>query len=280
MQRRSRTLVIAVALVVIAALAGCTPVSRVPEEGQAPESARLSGSGTCIPLLRLLTDNYPSAAVAWRFLPGLHSGGGIDGVAGGELEVGAVSRELSEDELALGLEYTKLSDDGIVIAVHPSVTIDGLTTQQVKDIYSGAYANWSELGGPDLPITILDRNEDESAKIIMRKYVFGSDLVMSPQAVSLYYESDMIEGVKSTAGAIGYFSLGYSISTDIPVTHLALDGVEPTVANIESGAYPVIRPLGVVTSPDASPAIREFLTWATSAEADALLRANGFSPVE
>lgn len=281
MQRSTLALLTLTVLVTIGTLLGCSAASPpTDEESAALERVRLSGSGTCIPLLKLLTGNYPTDAVEWRFLPGLHSGGGIDGVANGDLEIGAVSRELSEDETALGLDYTKLSDDGIVIAVHPSVTIDGLTTEQVKDIYTGKYANWSELGGPDLPITILDRNEDESAKIIMRKYVFGPDLAMAPQAVSLYYESDMIEGVQSTAGAIGYFSLGYSISEDIPVTHLALDGVEPTVANIESGDYPVIRPLGVVTSPDASAAIREFLSWATSAEADALLRANGFTPVE
>lgn len=281
MRFQARALLALTVAIAIASLLGCAAEPSSTEREPAPaEEIRLSGSGTCIPLLKLLTGNYSSDAAEWRYLPGLHSGGGIDGVANGDLEIGAVSRELSEDEKALGIEYTKLSNDGIVIAVHPSVTIDALTTQQVKDIYSGTYANWSELGGPDLPITILDRNEDESAKIIMRKYVFGPDLVMAPQSVSLYYESDMIEGVQSTAGAIGYFSLGYSISTDIPVTHLALDGVEPTVENIENGTYPVVRPLGVVTSPDASDAIVEFLSWATSDEADALLRANGFPPAE
>ncbi len=230
-------------------------------------------------MLRLLTGAYPAREVEWRYLPGLHSGGGVQGVASGDLEVGAVSRELTDDELALGLDYTALADDGLVIAVHPSVMLHELTTQQVKDIYAGAYANWSELGGPDLPITILDRNEDESAKIIMRTFVLGSDLAISSKAVSLYYEPDMIQGVSSTAGAIGYFSLGYSISTDVPVTHVALDGVEPSVENILSGAYRVVRPLGVVTSPDASDDVKAFLAWSTSDEAREMLRANGYSPV-
>ena len=280
MQRRDRVLLALTASVVVVSLLGCTTVSDSAPEATELERVRVSGSGTCIPLLHLLTDNYPTDVVEWRYLPGLHSGGGITGVENGELEIGAVSRELSDEEAALGLVYTPLSNDGIVIAVHPSVTIDGLTTQQVKEVYAGTYSNWSELGGPDLPITILDRNEDESAKIIMRKYVFGPDLVMAPQSVSLYYESDMIDGVQSTAGAIGYFSLGYSISRDIPVTHLALDGVDATVENVESGTYPVVRPLGVVTSPEASADIRAFLEWATSEEARGLLRANGFSPAE
>jgi len=277
MQRLTRICLAATALVLVAAAAACAPVAELGAAETSAEVLRLSGSGTCIPMLHLLTDSYGGDRVQWRYLPGLHSSGGINGVAGGDLEIGATSRDLTEDEVGLGLVYTPISSDGIVIAVHPSVTIDSLTTQQVCDIYSGRYRNWQELGGPDLPITVLDRNEDESAKLVMRQCVFGPDLVMSPESVSLYYESDMVQGVQSTAGAIGYFSLGYSISEDVPVKHLALDGVAATVANIRDGSYPVVRPLGVVTSPDAPAEVEAFLEWAASDEACGLLEANGFA---
>lgn len=278
MHRFARAALVLAASALLFSQPGCTSKQEPKAEAAPAEIVRVSGSGTCIPLLHLLTESYTTGAVEWRYLPGLHTGGGVQGVAEGELEIGATSRELNEEETALGLVYTQLSDDGLVIAVHPSVTIDGLTTQQVRDIYAGVYSNWTELGGPDLPITVLDRNEDESAKIVLREYVLGPDLVIAPEAVSLYYEPDMIQGVQSTAGAIGYFSLGYSISRDVPVRHLALDGVEPTVENIRAGAYRVVRPLGIVTSPDAGDEIKAFLEWATSEEAQDLLRANGYSP--
>ncbi len=278
MHRFARAVLVFAALAMLASAAGCSSSDDQPLEATPAEVVRVSGSGTCIPLLHLLTETYTTDTVEWRYLPGLHTGGGVQGVAKGELEMGATSRALTDEELALGLVYTPLSDDGLVIAVHPSVTIDGLTTQQVKDIYSGVYSDWSQLGGPNLPITILDRNEDESAKIILREHVLGPDLVIAPTAVSLYYEPDMIEGVQSTAGAIGYFSLGYSISRDIPVRHLALDGVLPTVENIQNGTYRVVRPLGIVTSPDASDELQSFIDWATSDEARDLLHANGYSP--
>lgn len=276
--RRCVHFVLAAAVALSLALAGCSTDSvKVASQPEPTVVARISGSGTCTPLLRLLTDTYDGSDVEWRFLPGLHSGGGITGVASGELEIGAVSRELKPEEEALGLTYTKISNDGIVIAVHPSVTLQGLTTQQVRDIYSGAYDNWQELGGPDLPIVILDRNEDESAKIVLRKHVLGDDLVIAAEAVSLFYEVDMVQGVESTAGAIGYFSLGYGISKDIQVRFLDLDGVTPSVANIANGSYPVVRPLGVVTAPDAGPQIDAFLEWATSAKAAELIESNGFA---
>ncbi len=277
-----RKLLVSIALIAAASLilAGCASGPDTAVEHKPGEPVRVSGSGTCLPLLRILTDAYSDEAIEFVYLPGLHSGGGIKGVANGDLEIGAVSRELTADEEQLGLHYTVLSRDGLVIATHPSVPLDGLTTQQVKDIYQGKYANWSQLGGPDLPITILDRNEDESAKIILRQYVLGPDLKITPKAVNLYYEPDMIEGLQSTVGAIGYFSLGYGLSQDVPVRMLKLDGVEPSVANIENGTYRVIRPLGVVTAKNAGEEIDRFLEWATSAKAVELMKSKGFAPAE
>ncbi|MEN6429866.1 MAG: phosphate ABC transporter substrate-binding protein [Coriobacteriales bacterium] len=260
-------------------ISGCS-ASGGPGKGKPAEErerVRVSGSGTCLPLLEILTKEYGNDRVDFVYLPGLHSGGGIKGVANGDLEIGAVSRELTDEEKALGLDYTLISNDGLVVAVHPSVTIDGLTTQQVKDIYSGKYSNWAQLGGPDIPITILDRNEDESAKIILRKYVLGTDLKITPKAVNLYYEPDMIEGLQSTVGAIGYFSLGYGLSQDVPVRYLALDGVEASVENIKSGKYKIVRPLGIVTRSDVSAEVRRFLQWATSDEALALIESQGYA---
>lgn len=280
MASRKTGLFVALVVATTLLLTACTSSAEITAEHKSGGPVRVSGSGTCLPLLRLLTGAYNDDAVEFVYLPGLHSGGGIKGVANGDLEIGAVSRELSAEEEALGLRYTLLSRDGLVIATHPSVSLEGLTKQQVRDIYEGKYANWAELGGPDLPITVLDRNEDESAKMILREYVLGADLAITPKAVNLYYEPDMIDGLRSTVGAIGYFSLGYGLSQDVPVHMLMLDGIEPTVANIENGTYKVIRPLGVVTSADAGEQMDRFLQWATSAKAVELIKSEGFAPAQ
>lgn len=280
MTSRKVRLCMALMLVVSISLVGCVSPADSTADRKPGEPVRVSGSGTCLPLLRILTAEYPDATSEFVYLPGLHSGGGIKGVANGDLEIGAVSRELTAEEAKLGLRYTLLSRDGLVIATHPSVPLEGLTSQQVRDIYRGKYANWKELGGPDLPITILDRNEDESAKIILREYVLGKDLKITPKAVNLYYEPDMIEGLQSTVGAIGYFSLGYGLSQEVPVNMLKLDGVAPSVATIEDGSYKVIRPLGVVTAEDAGEQIDAFLEWATSAKAVELIKSRGFAPAK
>ncbi len=284
MRRSARIFALLLVIVALLVLTACADGESAAPAAVEGAQVRVSGSGTCLPLLRILSSEYlerhPDAEVEFVFLPGLHSGGGIKGVANGDLDLGAVSRDLTEEESALGLEYHLLSRDGLVIAVHPSVTIEGLTTEQVRAIYRGDHANWSELGGPDLPIVILDRNEDESAKIILRQYVLGPDLEITSKAVNLYYEPDMIDGLQSTSGAIGYFSLGYGISQDVPVRYLRLDGAQATVANIEAGTYEMVRPLGMVTSPEASEALKAFVEWSSSDEAHQVMESAGFAPAD
>lgn len=260
-------------------LGGCARDQADGTRAGAVDTTRVSGSGTCRPLVEMLTDAYEAQdkGVAFSYLPGLHSGGGIRGVANGDLDIGMVSRELTDEEKRLGLRYTPLSSDGLIIAAHRDVAVRGLTTAQVKAIYAGEVTNWSEVGGPDLAITVLDRNEDESAKIILREYVIG-DLKVTPRAVNLFYEQDMVDGLEKTPGAIGYFSLGYALSRDVPVRRLKLDGIDGTVANIRNGSYRVIRPLGVVTEQRAPASVSGFLKWATSKQAMELIESKGYAP--
>lgn len=273
---RGRALAVCVALVGALAVSGCASSQRTATERDLPE-IRISGSGTCLPLIEVLTEAYPRRnEVDFVYLPGLHSGGGIKGVDAGELDIGAVSRELDDEESALGLNYRTLSQDGLAIAVHPSVTISGLTSAQVNEVYAGKYANWKELGGPDLPIVILDRNEDESAKIVLREYVLG-DTVVTEDAIALFYEQDMVEGLEKTPGAVGYFSYGFSVAKDVQVTILELDGVAPTVSTIDDGSYKVVRPLGTVTEPEMKPEVEAFLDWASGDDAARLMEEKGYA---
>lgn len=253
-----------------------------PDATSASEQAviRISGSGTCRPLVELLAQEYESryGSVVFRFLPEMHSSGGIRGVADGALDVGLVSRDPTPEERELGLSFLMLSQDGLALAAHSAdLGVDGVTTQQVRDIYAGRFTNWKQLGGPDAELIVLDRNEDESAKIILRQYVLG-DIEVASRAVKLNQESDMVDGLVNTPNTFGYLSLGYALSREIPIHLLALDGISPTPENIEAGRYKMVRPLGLTYNPDPSPEVRAFLAFATSDEAKTLMRGWGFAP--
>jgi len=236
----------------------------------------LAGSGTGQPLIELLAEAYHQAnpGIVFEFMPQMHSGGGVRGAYEGMFDVGIVSRALNAEEEALGLRYVVVSLDGLTIAIHSAaIGVDAVTTDDVRGIYSGRITNWAELGGVDADIVVLDRNEDESAKIVLREFVLGpSDgFAITPRAASLNQESDMVDGLVNTQATVGYLSLGYALSENLPIHLLTLDGVEPTPANIQNGRYQMVRALGVVVKPEASPATEAFIEYLTSDAARAVM---------
>lgn len=272
--------VFGLALIVLMVFISCTPKQEKPKP-QSVLSIKITGSGTCRPLIEILARQYSKLhpEVKIVFLPGTHSKGGIEGAAQGLIDIGLVSRELKPEEKAFGLTYLVLSNDGLAIATHNLVKVKNLSTQQVRDIYSGKIKNWKETGGDDAPIIVLDRNEDESAKIILRQYVLGKTLPITKESTVLYYESDMVEALKRTPNTIGYLSLGYALSKKLPINLVSLDGVAPSVNNILNGKYKVVRPLGIVYK-RTTPQTKKLIDFFQSEEAMKLMIENGYAPYQ
>lgn len=256
---------------------GCSTADSSRSPFRAQTTLTVTGSRTCIPLMDILEEGCRDS-VEFAYLPSVYSSGGVEGVAEGDAEIGFVSRSLTEEEQKLGLRYEPLSWDALVFAVHPSVTIDGLTTEQICGLYSGETTNWQAVGGPDLPVTVFDRAEGGATKLLVRRHVLGEDLEISPRALEVAQETDMVDAIRGTRGSIGFVSLGWVIARKLPVRTLALDGIVPGVGTTLEGTYPLARPLGVVAREDASPYVEEFLEWATGDEAAALIAERGYAP--
>ncbi|PLZ89131.1 phosphate ABC transporter substrate-binding protein, partial [Fischerella muscicola CCMEE 5323] len=154
---------------------------------------------------------------------------------------------------------------GFLVATHPSVkNIINVTTEQLKGIYSGSIKNWQELGGPDAKIVILDRPKEEFAEHLLRKYYLGQDLKISSEAVVLRRESELIAAIQNTPYSIGAFSLAYAISHKLPVNHLSLNGVEPSLENIKNNKYPMVIPIGITIKKTLAKSVKEFVNYAMS----------------
>jgi phosphate transport system substrate-binding protein len=261
-------------------LPSCAPTKKEEEKGKEKvKIIRISGSKTCLPLMKILASEFEKKNPNYKiqFLPGAHSRAGIKGVAQGILDVGAVSRRLKPEEKALGVKYYCLSSDGLAVGVSKNIHLKNITSEEIRKIYRGEITNWKEIGGPDAPIVVLDRNEDESAKIILRQYILGKDLKITEKAVKLYFESDMINALIETPNAIGYFSLGYALSEKIPVNILSLNNVEPNIKNIKEKKYEMVRPLGVIVKGN-EPEVQKFLNFILSEEAKKIMEEAGFAP--
>lgn len=71
---------------------------------------------------------------------------GISSVADGVCDIGMASRDLKDSELEKGLTSQVIALDGIAVIVNNNSGITSLTSEQVKDIFTGAVTDWSEIG--------------------------------------------------------------------------------------------------------------------------------------
>jgi phosphate transport system substrate-binding protein len=257
-------------------LPGCTV--NPPAQTQT-QQIKVSGSSSAYPVIQELAAGYQSPAAKVSLLPKSQSEASIAGVKTGLFDIAAISRQLTPQEAQGDIQFREIAKDGLLVATHANVKgITNLTTDQLKDIYSGKVTNWKAVGGPDAKIVLLDRPEDESAKRLLRKHYLGADLKNSPEAVVLKQEGELITALQSTPYAIGAFSLAYALSHRLPVNHLRLNTIEPTPDSVANGKYVMVRHLGIISQKTPSPQAQAFINYAFGAESVALLKKQGFVP--
>lgn len=210
----------------IAALALCL----LPGVGFA-EDLRIEGTGEGLDIIEGLCAafmaDHPNTYVIIPSSTG--SDGGVSAVRTDKAVLGRVARPLSLAEQAHGLVYTRVFRLASAIYVHPSVTVTNLSTTQLVDIFSGHIANWREVGGPDLRIKVVRRQEDESTVIVLRETMPGwSDLRLTERSKLAMTAQESIQWVSDVNGAIGIGT--YSRSLEPRLRILRIDGRYPSDA--------------------------------------------------
>lgn len=248
------------------AVTSCSPAETTAQGGPADPTltVRASGSGTAMPLAERLADAYEldHPEIDVQFDEGTNSGGAIDAVNERSLDLAVVNRPLEQDEAAMGLQYEPVARDVVTFAVNLPNPVTGLTSDQLRAVYSGRVTEWSEIGGDPGHVFVLDRDPDESARKLVLDPLMAGEPVLG-DAIVLAKASEMLDALAGTPASVGYTSLGL-LSTDgsAGVRVLELDGVTPSAAAVADGTYPWYLTLGLVVGPDAPPALREFLAWA------------------
>ncbi len=167
---------------------------------------------------------------------GTGSGDAPNSVRSGIALIGDMSRELKDSENPQEFEIRQIAVDGIALAVHKDNPVQDLTTEQVKQIFTGEITSWSQLGGLDQSITTLGREAASGTRDGFES-IFS---IESPvYAAELSSTGEIVTKVSSDSSAIGYVSLE---SLNDNVVACKVDGVQPTEENIANGTYTVQRP--------------------------------------
>ncbi|NEQ50896.1 MAG: PstS family phosphate ABC transporter substrate-binding protein [Leptolyngbya sp. SIO3F4] len=176
------------------------------------------GSTTWIPVHESVNDAITNAFPEFQLrytlpstgAPG--SGTGIKMLLDGQLSFSESSRPLKTKEYdeaqkrGFSLEQIPAALDGIALAVHPDLDLEGLTVAQIQNIYTNEVTNWSEVGGPDLPITAYSRSPEAAGTA---KYFLDSIIDAESYGTDVVFVEDTTTGVRQVLddkGGIYYAS--------------------------------------------------------------------------
>lgn len=270
--------VLGISLIVLAMLgmSGCA------KNRAAYKKVIVSGSTTILPIAEQAAEGFMQANPGTLVLvSGLGSSAGIEAVSAGTADIGTSSRDLKPEEQKLGLVDTPIAYDGIAVIVSPGNPVSGLTTEQLRKIFSGQITNWSQVGGEDRPIDVVNRDEASGTREAFKKIVMA-DASFDPYAAVLPGTGQVRDVVARAQGAIGYISAGFVAPrfTNVQVKALKVDGVAPDEKTIASGAYPIGRKLHFFTKGEPTGVTKEFVDYVLSDEVQkGVVVDAGFIPV-
>jgi phosphate transport system substrate-binding protein len=280
---------------VIVCLAGLLAVSGCSRQNQQANAIQIKGSDTMVNLGQAWAEAFmqanPKVSVA---VTGGGSGTGIAALLSKTCDIAELSRELKPEELAMAKQkgfqpkQITVALDGLAVVVHPANPLSQLTMDQLAAIFSGSASNWKEVGGADLPIVVLSREVNSGTHVYFKEHVLrrgrkDSQVEFAANALMLPSSQAIADEVAQNSGAIGYFGMGY-ISAREKALAIAKDAnspyVQPTIENVINQAYPISRPLLMVTRGQPLGLVASFINFVLSADGQKIVLKIDFVPVK
>jgi phosphate transport system substrate-binding protein len=243
----------------------------------APDELSIVGTGDGIDVLRALGTAFMEENKSiWVDVPqSIGSGGGIAAVGTEKAVLGRVARVLSDAEAASGLQYEPITKLPSAFYVHASTGVTSLTNAQLADIYSGRVTNWNEVGGADLRIRVVRREDTDSTLVILRATMpRWKDLVITDKSKTAITTQDAIETVRDVPGTIGFGPFTSSLEKTAVV--LKIDGHYPT-----DPVYPSSVVLALIyKNTTVTPAARAFIAFLGTEKARTIMIQYGSVPIK
>ena len=264
-------------------------VSQIETSQADPQVLTIDGSVTLVALIKQFQLAYsqvnPALPTTYGVPDGKPNGSnqGIQNLLKNEVVMAVSSRPISGSELQAGLHAVPFARDAIAVVVGINNPFQGsLTLAQLKQIYQGEITNWSQVGGTDLPIKVINRSTTSGTSSFFKDAVLFGEAFAPDSADFVTLPRDettpMLKALENNG--IGYTTVAQAVNQQT-VRLIPIEGVSPTDETaVKAGKYPLSRVVYLVVPQKTSPAVKQFIDLVLSAQGQQTVQRVGFLPLK
>ena len=238
-------------------------------------SLTTNGSTALGPLVQKVAADYqnkcPGASIVTQ-LTG--SGAGLTAVEGGNAGIG------NSDVYGSSSKFPDLIDHQVAVipfavVVNSQVTgVTNLTSAQITQIYTGKVTNWSQVGGPNLPIVVISRPAGSGTRVTFQQFVLNgtAESVSGSTHLTESTTGAVQKAVSQTAGSIAYLA----VSGIGSMKAISIDGITESAAHVQDNTYKFWNVEHMYTKGAATGLAQALIDYMTSSTAKQLAQGLGF----
>ena len=272
MRRRGWLLGLTLAIALVAtACGGDDDAGGGTEEASLSGAIVIDGSSTVAPVTEAIAEEFNKEQSGVNVTVGTSgTGGGFTKFCAGETDVQDASRAIDDEEKAAceakGIKYQefRIGLDGLaVVSSAQNQFVDTLNFEQMAEIWKeGGAKTWNQVDSsfPNEQLAIFGPDAESGTYDFFTEEVLGDPEEGAPKPRSDYTASSddntLVQGIEGEANSWGYFGFAYYQNNQeglkiIKVAKEGTAGIEPTAETIESGEYPLSRPLFIYVKDDS-----------------------------
>ncbi|MBD2311744.1 phosphate ABC transporter substrate-binding protein [Desertifilum sp. FACHB-1129] len=253
-----------------------------------PTVLAIDGSVTMVRLVKLLQNGFsqqnPNIPITYGIPNGNPTGsnGGMANLIAQRVQLAATSRPLNATEVQAGLQAIPVARDALAIVIGASNPFSGsLTLEELKGIFQGQITNWSEVGGPNVPIRVLNRSPNSGSYTLFQEMVLLGEPFGQDGTNFVTYTRDVTTPILQAlrTDGISYTTVAQAQNQQT-VKIIPINGILPTdAAAVQNGTYPISRNVFFAVPKQTSPVVKAFIDFARSPQGQQFVQQAEFIPI-
>lgn len=215
------------------------------------------------------------------------SGTGFRGLLNSSADIAAASRPVKDKEIKLLGAVADMRSpesehvvgiDGLAIIVNQANPVSELSVDEIAEIFSGGYSDWSELGGKPGPIKVYARDGNSGTWDSFKGMVLGRNYQLVSDAERFESNRDLSRQVVADPNGIGFVGLASVKEAKlIAVSDGSAKALKPNKLTVATEDYALSRRLYMYTDDDINnPYVAEFIQFSLSDQGQKMVAESGF----